>query len=76
MHHKSEHLLDAKQFPSEMHFVHKNEEGVLVFAVVFMLERFNLELQKFLNISKKQCFGRINLSKLVRRAVAPNKLMT
>ncbi len=67
MHHRSEHLLDAKQFPLEMHFVHKNKEDVLVFAVFHRLGRFNPELQKFLDISNKQCLGIINLRKLGRR---------
>ena len=37
-HHPSEHLLDGRRFPQELHFVHKRADGVLAVIGVFVEE--------------------------------------
>lgn len=49
-HHPSEHLLDGRRFPLELHFVHKRADGVLAVIGVFVEEgRPNPTLQAVLD---------------------------
>ncbi len=64
MHAGSEHRLNGKQFPLEMHFVHQSGNDFLVLGLFLKLGRKNLAVQQFLNISREQCFGAVNLLRL------------
>ena len=50
MHHPSEHLLDGRRFPLELHFVHRGPDGVLgVLAVLVETGKPNATLQAMLD---------------------------
>lgn len=50
IHHPSEHLLNGRRFPLEIHFVHRGQGGVLGVVGVFVEEgRTNPELQRVLD---------------------------
>ena len=50
VHHPSEHLLDGRRFPLEVHFVHRGRDGVLGVIGVFVEQgRANPQLQRVLD---------------------------
>ncbi len=61
MHAGSEHRLNGKQFPLEMHFVHQSGNDLLVLGLFLKLGAKNLAVEQFLNLGREQCFGSINL---------------
>jgi len=66
VHHFSEHWLNGRRFPLEMHMVHKAGNDLLVLAIFFRPGRYNHQLQKFMNIGARQCKGFMNLRALTR----------
>lgn len=75
MHRFSEHMLNNFRLPLEMHFVHARGNERLVVAVFYKLGKYNPELQKFLDISRRRCVGAINLKKLAASAVLKTLLL-
>jgi carbonic anhydrase len=50
IHHPSEHLLNGRRFPLEVHFVHRRADGVLGVVAVFVKEgRATSQLQRVLD---------------------------
>lgn len=75
-HQHSEHSLDGKLYPSEIHSVHvHNGTQLLVIGVLFDEGPFNPEFQKFINMGKNLTHGAsINMSALVGPAIKPEFL--
>lgn len=69
VHFQSEHQVDGKFFPLEVHLVHAAGSKLLVLGVFFRPGRFNPELQKYLNICKNRCIGNMDLRRLVRKSL-------
>ena len=76
MHHFSEHRLNGRKFELEMHMVHKNGDDLLVLGLFIRLGRHNHEVQRFLNIARRRCFGVINLRRLTTRSFRPRKIVS
>eukprot|EP00171_Calliarthron_tuberculosum_P012365 IDg12365t1 len=55
-HSPSEHHINGKEYPLEMHLVHKSENGnsLLVLGVLFELGKFNGDVEKLMNAAKMQ----------------------
>ncbi|NET73598.1 MAG: carbonate dehydratase [Sphaerospermopsis sp. SIO1G2] len=54
-HHPSEHSVSGKNYPMEIHFVHKNEDGNLAVLAVFLQEgRENKTLQQIWDVMPSQ----------------------
>ena len=76
MHHFSEHRLNGQKFELEMHMVHKNGDDLLVLALFIRLGRHNHEVQRFLNIARRRCFGAMNLRRLTKLPFQPRKIVS
>lgn len=53
-HSPSEHILDGRQYPLEMHFVHQSENGTTVVGVFFKEGAFNQTLQNIWDNNPKE----------------------
>lgn len=75
LHRDSEHQIDGKHFPLELHIVHTSKDKFLVLALFFRPGRFNPELQKLLDISKHRCSGPLNLQSLAKKSFKAKNLI-
>ncbi len=65
MHTPSEHTINGKRYPLELHFVHSNKAGELaVFGVLFKEGKFNRELQYILDAAENKYHTVVDLLKL------------
>ena len=65
MHTPSEHTINGKRYPLELHYVHSNKAGELaVFGVLFKEGKFNRELQYILDAAEDKCHTVVDLLKL------------
>ncbi len=69
IHSQSEHSLDGKLYPLEIHFVHVSRKGkILVVSELFDIGEFNKELDVVFKIAARKGEGKVNLNKLVANA--------
>ena len=76
MHHFSEHRLNGCIFELEMHMVHKSGDDLLVLALFIQLGRYNREVERFLNIARRRCFGAMNLRRLTKLPFQPRNIVS
>ena len=65
LHSPSEHTINGRRFPLELHFVHSdNSSGLAVYGLLFKEGKYNKELQRLLDAAKDEGYTAVRLHKL------------